>query len=474
MYKRDWEEGVEFIILQGRDVGELTQLLIEEGGMDMRLTAKICRVLVALFVVFLAGYFLSYSNLAQHVKGMGKRTSKVTVSYLGSVPMEASLVDLGLKKDKTTIELKERWLDSQTDPHAYDRIAVSPNGKFHVRKTFPAGEKHEGGVIATFIDSNGAEIWSSEVGEDILVSNNGKNIVAFSSAFGTGNLTLYDVRGSTEPIAVIANYGVNTFTENGDYFMSSGSKIALYTADGHLLWEKDSGARGVGRVAISSNANSIVVSSKMLLEESEAKTTVKRPVDAEPRKAISPEQVGASKEKTERKKTPVTEKDEEEGQSKSEQSISQKRVRKTYLNFFKGDGTLITRVSVPYRMAQNLVISGDGRYTAMSCDSTLLFFQNDTGALLWKYEFPNAYWFVISIDISDRYDLIALGINSNLGDRLSPRYLYLVNKTGEKIADFKLENPLIPQISPIVTFSGDEQYVLAGTRRNKYLFRIQK
>jgi hypothetical protein len=447
-----------------------------KGGLKVMITQKINKVLAVLLIVPLVFSQLLCSALAHDAKEMSEGKSKVCITYLGSVPLDSSLTDLIPVKDRWSIKYKEKWLYEAVKPERGGLISISLNGKYKVVLSALPGDRGEGTLKATFIDSNDVQIWNAITGDIVFVSNNGRNIA--STSIFNGDLYLYDVRGLSEPIAVIPNYGVTLLTKNGEYLMSTGSQISLYKANGNLLWEKDTGAREVGMVAISPDADFIVVSSKSLkAEEDKSEVEVQKAKVKEVtkhREPVAPHETAVPKVKTEREEPSAKKIVQEKKKSESERQHIEKRVRKTYLSFFEKDGTLNNRALIPYRGAQKLAISGDGMYTSMACDSTLLYFKSDGGLLMWKYKFPNAYWMVTSMAISEHGDIIALGINSNRGDRLSVRYLYVLDKAGEKIADFEFEKPTVPQMAPIVTFSEDEKYILVGTKANKYCFEVSK
>jgi hypothetical protein len=427
-------------------------------------------VLVALFVVFLARYFLSHSNLAQDVKGMGKRTSKVTVSYLGSVPMEASLTDLVPAKDRWSIRYKENWLYEAVRPERVNRVSMSHNGKSKVVLSPSAVRIVEGEREATFVDTNGSVIWSAITGDIVIVSNNGKNI-ASTNVIGGKDICFYDVRKSTDPIAVVPNYGTNIFTDNGEYFLSVGERMALYTSQGILIWEKDIEAAGLSSVAISANGVSIGIINSTRLAELKARSR-SRPGGTVQEKKVARTSAPSVEQQMKQENTVGRQDQRLEHKKAVADEPSAKGDGESYVSFFKGDGTFINRVSLPYARMGKLTFSADGKYAAAVCDSTVLLFDARTGSWLWKYEFPSVYWWTTCMALSRDGEVLCVAVLSNRGDPFSPPHLCLLDKKGNKVADFELEKPSSQQPGPVVTFSEDEKHVLVATRTSKYCFRV--
>ncbi|MGB2698597.1 MAG: hypothetical protein WBD28_12170, partial [Candidatus Zixiibacteriota bacterium] len=329
----------------------------------MRLGQKIWRNVIVLFVFLLGGYFLSHSNLAQDVKGMGKKTPKLTVNYLGSVPLEASLADLVPKQDKEMVQLKEEWLKIKMDSRVRHEMAVSENGRYKVLKTFFPDPVMEGAVDATFVDDNGQEIWKGTTGSNILVSNNGKNFSAKNPVGGL--MCFYDVTSSSEPSNCIEPSSTYGFSENGDYFITANRKLTLYSADGKLIWEKDTGTESKKRVAINSNASYIVMASSSVFGHPEPKitniTVTEKVQDLLPNPPIPSSK--RDEEKIQKLRRETIEKKKNESLDKPS---SRKEEWKIYLCFFQGNGTLIKQKTLPYRVVQHLKMSLDGGYVAVS------------------------------------------------------------------------------------------------------------
>lgn len=427
-------------------------------------------ILATLISIILLSFLFAGFDFAQTEKE--DVTPTIKVEYLGSVPRESSLTDLVLEHDKQTIGLKERWLDSKANLGGY--LAVSENGKYMVVWTAP-DQKSEGVVKATFIDSNGAGIWSADVGYVIYVSNNGRNITA-ADPLGDW-IAFYDVRTSTEPITAAEVHGEYTFSYNGEYFISAGARLILRRADGTLIWEKDTGTPASKKVAISADGSHIVMASSrgpepditdvVGLEEEQQRPQIYPPELLEQKRI-------EKKERVKKKATPV------EDTKPSEKAGAPKMEKRIYLSFLTGGGTLINQMSIRLRVAQNLAMSREGRYVALSCDSTLLFYQTETGSLLWRKVFPTVYWWMKFMAVSRNGDMVALGIRPNRGDRYSPPHLYLVSKDGSEIGNFQLESPP-PRESPpplhyvwgpMIAFTEDDRHILVATYRTKYLFKV--
>lgn len=435
-------------------------------------------------IVFMIALFCTV--LANEDFGQTERQDaelRLKVEYLGSVLLDSSLTSLVGEGDRQTIGLKEKWLDSEANLGRRSVLRVSENGKYKVLGTAATSMDM---LKATFVDSNSAEIWSAEVWDLVFVSNNGTNIAAASS-FGD-IVAFYDVRASTQPVTTSRVDDEFTFSYNGEYFISVGSKLTLRKADGTAIWEKDTGTEAYKKVAISADGSRIVMASigepePTITDVAEAQVDqeeLHRPpgqlAGEELREKVAEERTRLLREAMERQSAQGM-----EDVKSSPETISPWWEKKVYLSFLRGDGTLIDQISVKLRQAQNLAISPDGHYVALSSDSTLLFYDTETGVLLWRRTYPTVYWWMKHMALSSDGSLIALGVRPNRGDRNSPPYLCLVSKDNSEIANFNLEElppgkePL-PSLyyhwGPILAFTDDDRYIIVATSTKKYLFRV--
>ncbi len=285
------------------------------------------------------------------------------------------------------------------------------------------------------------------------------------------------MRGSGEPTATTQVDGEVTFSHNGEYFISAGSRLILRKADGTMIWAKNTGTDAYKKVAISADGSFIVMASSGGPEPSITDIPEGKEEELEesfPPKSVVDERLDGLQ--------PVRERTAEEGKDKpSEKAGPHRREKKVHLTFLKGDGTFINQTSLKLRSAQNLAISSDGNYVALSCDSTLLFYDTETGVLLWRRTYPTVYWWMKHMALSSDGSLIALGVRPDRGDRNSPPYLCLVSKDNSEIANFNLEElppgkepirPLHYSWGPVVAFTDDDRYIIVSTSTRKYLFGI--
>lgn len=408
------------------------------------------------------------------IKAVNKKTSKNVVTYIGSVSLDSSLADLVPKKDMKMIELKENWLSVQVDSRAYHQMAVSENGRYRILKTSFPETAMEGLVEATFIDSDGQEVWKGTTGVSILVSNNGNNFAAMNPIGGP--ICFYDINSSPEPLNCIHQGSAHAFSENGEYFICAGKILTLLHADGSIIWKKDTGTQAYKKLAISADGSYIVMVSNMISGGQVPVITDKEPVKE---KLKSKEELLIKKErkKKEVKKRPKIEvpsspKVEQDtfSHENKEQTLAE---RKVYLSFLRKDGSLIEQFPVFYHIIRKLAVSGDGNYTAASIDSTLLFFRTDTGVLLWKYEFPGLYWLINSISISKNAEIIALGVISNSRKNVSQRYVYLIDTDGDEIGHILVQSNFPKNTTgAVVCFSEDYKYLMVGSPDRKYIYKL--
>jgi hypothetical protein len=439
---------------------------------EMKFPKNSSGILATLLSIVLFTFPFANYNSAQTEKE--KLSRNIKVEYLGSVPLDSSLIELVPEEDKELIGLKERWLDSRMNLGGYSRLAVSENGKYKVIGTTP-DQKSEGVVKATYIDSNGAEIWSADVGYVIYVSNNGRNITT-ASPLGD-RVAFYDVRASAEPTSAADGLGTYTFSYNGEYFISAGSKLILRRANGSVIWEKDTGTPASKEVAISADGSHIVLTSsgepELNITDSAEAEEEKHPEYNSPPKSVADERIDGLE-------PPKKQTVEKESKKPSQRARPDWNKKKVFLSFLKGDGTLINQTTILLRKAQNLAMSRDGKYVVLGCDSTVLFYETETSSLLWRKAFPSVYWWVKSTIVSQDGNIIALGIRPDRGDRYSPPHLYLLSKDGSEMGNFRLESPpsresppsLHYEWGPIVAFTEDEGHILVATYTTKFLFRI--
>jgi hypothetical protein len=432
-------------------------------------------ILIIVFSILLLGFLLVDYDFAQTGKEEPKSAAKV--EYLGSVPMKSSLTELVPDKDKEMIGLKERWLESETNRWTYPKTSVSEDGRYKVVKTRHGEEM----VEATFVDTNGAEIWSAVVVNDIYVSNNGKNI-AVVRPLSEEALVFYNVRTSEVRTSSESPWGgdfhpENAFSHNGEYFISAGAKLIFYRADGTLIWKKDTGSKASKKVAISADGSYIVMASS---GEPEPNITEIMGVEEEKQRQHSYPLKSVREERREEHEA-MKKRAAEKGDPKTPQEAkSSWKERKVYLSFLKGDGSLINQATIRCPRAQDLEMSLDGKYAVISCNNTLLFYQTETGTLLWRKTFPTVTWWMPSVTLSWNGDIIALGVRPDRTDRYSPPHLYLLSKDGSEVGNFQLEPPpprespppRYYQWGPWVTLTEDDGYILVATYTRTYLFKI--
>lgn len=408
------------------------------------------------------------------IEAVGKETSKVVVTYIGSVTLDSSLADLVPEEGRKIVERKENWLRIQVDSRAHHQMAVSENGRYTMLKSFFSETAMEGLVEAIFVDSNGQEMWKGTTGASILVSNNGKNFAARNPIGGP--VCFYDVTSSSEPLNCIDGCGARVFSENGQYFVCANGILSLLNADGSMLWEKNTGSRAHKKLAISADGSYVVMASNTISGEPAPLITDKKPQKEEPKareeSVIQKESQKTKQKKKPRTKVPSSPKAEEDTFSRENKEQTPPE-RKVYLSFLRKDGSLIEQFPVFYHIIRKLAVSGDGNYTAASIDSTLLFFRTETGVLLWKYEFPDVYWLINSVSISNNAEIVALGVISHSGKRDSQRYVYLIDTDGDEIGHFPVRaNFPTSTMGAVVCFSEDYQYLMVGGPDRKHIYNL--
>ena len=434
--------------------------------------ARLSVLLLSLSLISMLGPMLIRTSSGDELNTIQEKgNSTIKIDYLGSVPLESTLVGLVPEKDKQLVGFKEKWLYYEINPRVRPLMGVSENGKFEVLITFLPDERTGGAFKNIFLDSNGVAIWNTIAGDIAYVSNNGRNIIA-SSTEGEGR-TFYDVRTSTEPIIRVESSDKFALSYNGEYYISAGSTLALRRADGSLIWEKNTGTglENFKAVAISGDGSYIVMASTddpapILTER--AQTEEKQESSSEnPSRATTREE---RRKLMEEKRSPRI----EEGKSKPA-GKPQRRQTKVYISFLRGDGTLITQMATSLRIAQELVISRDGKYTVFASDTTVQFYETETGTLLWQKTFPASNWWIASINLTQDGSLVAVGVRSNQSDHISPSYFYLFAKDGSEIGHFELDNSEYTpgfKWGPIACFADDDSYILVATTSSKFLFRL--
>ncbi|MFH1220596.1 MAG: hypothetical protein V1694_09110 [Candidatus Eisenbacteria bacterium] len=139
-------------------------------------------------------------------------------------------------------------------------VSYSKNGRYRLDKTpLPASIKDEIGFVrGVLFDEDGREIarWP-RMYKNVFVSNTGRNLVAAEMTWGTA-FDFYD-RDHMEPISSFKwHIGDGQFSDDGRFFVALSAGIALFTAEGELLWRR--GTEGGGMVFISPDGGCVVLS----------------------------------------------------------------------------------------------------------------------------------------------------------------------------------------------------------------------
>jgi hypothetical protein len=148
-----------------------------------------------------------------------------------------------------------------TKMHGGDwEVSYSRNGRYRLHKTpLPASMKDEIGFVSgVLFDEGGREIarWP-RMYKNVFVSNTGRNLVAAEMTWGTG-FDFY-TPDFVEPTSSFKQHiSDGQFSDDGRFFVALSAGIALFTAEGELLWRR--GTEGGGMVFISPDGGCVVLS----------------------------------------------------------------------------------------------------------------------------------------------------------------------------------------------------------------------
>lgn len=370
-----------------------------------------CIILVTLIAVSLS---------SPQIPATKEENARVTVEFLGGVPIDSSLVTVVPERDRQMIRLKENYLFPKSDLPQYDRVVYSSNGKYKVYYSFIRDIKAEYALDVFALDSANNVVWTTRTYPSIQLSNDGRHII--NSAGYPAKLYFFDIKSSSEPLNELGPVPI-FLSENGeDVVVADGGRISLFKSDGTRVWRKEIRNHSYYGVAISSQGTYIV--SYGLLED-----------------------------------------------------------RSPALSFLRQDGKIIKTDTLEkvLKLRQVAMSSDDGKYTVFQASSAILFYETSSGRRLWKYDMPHTHrdeyfvgdW-IRSLDVSKGGKVIAALIKP-FDQENRENYILFLNEQGTKIAEFAADS--IESRSGIrseIHFTDDGRYAIFNNRDERRLFQIME
>ena len=436
------------------------------------------------YLLLCLAIILFYLLAIEHNSIAQKRTN---LKLLGIIEQGGFLPKLIPPEDMTEIEKAVAKTFVKTYPGGNKREAYSKNGEYKILKSphpkYVGDEKAEmAPIISTLVDKNGNILWRGETDEDVFISNNGRNFVSGNLTYGVG-IKFYDISFPKPIKSYDIGFDGGAFSDDGRYFIAWAKDLYLFEADGDLLWKKEFTFHGTKKAIISSQGSFIMINDKPAEQPEQVKQS-KRPFEDEKpsfpipierinkimRVKILREQgrfVEADSLEKELSKLPPTEKIEPKN-IKRRTPIKLPRNEQCTLTILRNNGTLQV-ISLKEPRIQEMAFSPDEKYAVVGCNNRALLFETATGNLLWEYECErtNVVPYIYFIDISDKYIALSGKYFPILGktyDAKNPQFLYLINYSGEKIAQLGINDTGIP---PLVISKGGKYIVVRSSKSGK-------
>lgn len=344
---------------------------------------------------------------------MGDSTNQGSPAFelvlVGDAPDVAGITELVPEEDREQVRSAAARAIAKTKMHGGDwEVSYSKNGKYRLEKTPIAGGPKDEIVFCETVlfDDAGREIsrWP-RMYKSVFVSNTGRNLVAAEMLWGTG-FEFYDL-DHAEPVKSYKRHiGDGQFSDDGKYFVALSAGVALFTAEGDLLWRKRIQGYGGTMVFISPDGGCVVVtdarpgregkSAPPRREHGESKDLTPRILDYRNRGKVSPEE----------------EPDQEPGSFKlpERQRVRPSRESPTPITAFSNGGDVLFEYDTHLYRIDEVTFTGDGRLFAVVGTNEFLVFESDSGALARRVAVGPSWDDIASVAFSPDERYLVVGV----------------------------------------------------------------
>jgi len=432
------------------------------------MTIKVCCPIV-LLLPFVIGSATSAQEKRVPIFADETSEPKVSLQLLGTAKGDAQLAGLIPPEEIVKVQKVVAYTFVKASPGGDNKITYAKSGYFKVLKAylpeFDYLKSDVAPVIATLVDKDGKERWKGQMYSDIYVSSNGRNLVSV----GWGTLDFFDIT-SRRPIKTYSlNVDGGAFSDDGRFFIAWGKNLYLFTADGEIRWEKSLSMHGGKNAVISSEGSYILINDAL------SKPNVKReqPERSDQRDKNPPGKVsqkirailgGQRQSKKEEK--------EKQAQGIIPHVIGARPIKMpsstgSHFTLLRNDGSVIKEFYTDLPFVHVIAFSpDDGKYGAVASNNRVLFFESETGNILWEYEVGKIGHWIEPIGVSENGEYTIIGVSySVINEPTFPDRYELINVQGKKVAQIEVDH-----LGHQITFSEGGKYIVA---RNGSLGKIQ-
>jgi len=396
-------------------------------------------LVVVLLLPFVAGIANYVKEKKLSVSAEESLEQRVSLQLLGTVKGDAQLAGLVPPEEIAKVQRVVAYTFVKAYPGGDNKIAYAKSGYFKVLKTylpeFDYLKSDVAPIIATLVDKDGKERWKGQMYSDIFVSCNGHNLVSM----GLGTIDFFDI-SSLRPLKTYRlNVDGGAFSGDGRFFIAWGKNLYLFTAEGEIFWEKNFARHGGKNVVISSKGSYILINDALSNLGGQVQS---KKVENEKQGQGIPHVIRAK-------------------------PIKIPSSPGSYFTLLRNDGSIIKEVQTDLPFVHIMAFSpDDGKYGAVVSNNRLLFFESETGNILWEYEVGEKGHWIEPIGVSENGEYTIIGVSySVINEPTLPDRYELINAQGRKVAQIEVDC-----LGHQIAFSEGGKYLVA---RNRTLGKIQ-
>lgn len=335
------------------------------------------------------------------------------------------------KEEKKELLYKSNVLYAAHNRYQPDHVvAFSSNGKFKVEMRRTDKPLDEDLGVASIFDSLGNKLLEEEIPGNVLLSNNGDDFVTKGltvDIFSFHKISKGKPTFHKRAPGVYTRYG---FSADGRYFIGAGSSLLdLLTAEGDVLWRKNTNSPAPRELAFSYNADKVAL-------------------------ALMPHLLGWQEPKlTDIKDSVPT-------------GTLDSSLKNAFLFIFNRKGEVLHQAILDLPVIHQMTFSPKGDFLAVGGYNRLSIFDVNAKNVIGKYGENSINFSYCCMVFSPRSDLLAIQ---------SYRNLYLLNLKGEitDYAELSGDFDTNPAGSTLA-FSESGKILLASTKNKLYAFKIEE
>ena len=313
-------------------------------------------------------------------------------------------------------------------------ISYSHNGDYKIEKTVSTGADGSDRVITTLFDRGARRIWEGETGFNVIVSNNGRNLV--SSSLDNVGLTFHDTGFSAPLVTYPGEWRIMRFSDDGRFLIATTRKhLYLFTADGVALWDAEFRRHGGLDAIISRDGSYILVNDRI------AQPTGERHPGPE---------TGEPEEKQEKEAGPV------EFRGMKAPPVRLGPESECSATLLRNDGSVVRQIALSLSHPHYLCFSpDDGTYAAIAGGEKIAFIDSESGEIIWIYTVGEPGYWIGPIAVSEGGRYLAMGAADGRSESSPDMRFVLLDMGGDKIGQIETE-----YTGNGIAFSEDARYLV--------------